>query len=538
MVEEVWKTVLYSPRYEVSNLSNIRQITKKKNITVNYERLKKTNSRARINLPTNDNKHKSFYLHRIVAEHFIENTNGLPEVNHKNGDFYNNCASNLEWISKIDNMRHAVDNNLINKFKRRIRVFNKISNQEQFFDSITECAKFLNCGKGTITTKCKNKKIKGGRSLKSVIQCDLKGNILNKFNSYHDAAEQLKISKSSIHSCCSYHKYNDNNRPKCYKVKYLKDFIFKFDGDEGKDEGKFQDLEISYADIQLNDYNYKENEIENIIWKSHPELDKYLVSNTGEVKHEGTNRILKGSKVSGYIFVNIYRDDGTRKNCLIHRLVAQTFLENPEKKPVVNHKDTNILNNHVSNLEWVTYKENMNTKETINNLKKGKNSKNILQIEIETGNIICKFYGASEGSQILNINSTSILSMCYCYHGGGKKKYPKTKTYNKTHIFIFEEDVDKLPDILNIAKTGCGDAYGAKSGPKKPKKCIVTVQIDKTTNKIINTFKSGYDASKKLKFKYTGINQCCNYHKYTDEDRPKCYKLKTYNGFIFKQIVE
>ena len=122
-----------------------------------------------------------------------------------------------------------------------------------------------------------------------------------------------------------------------------------------------------------------------------------------------------------------------------------------------------------------------------------------------------------------------------CYHGGGKKKYPKTKTYNKTHIFIFEEDVDKLPDILNIAKTGCGDAYGAKSGPKKR---IVTVQIDKTSNQIINTFESGYDASKKLKFKYTGINQCCNYHKYTDEDRPKCYKLKTYNGFIFKQIVE
>jgi hypothetical protein len=465
-MEEVWKTVLYSPRYEVSNLSNIRQITRKKNITVNYDRLKKTNSRARIYLPTNDNKHKGFYLHRIVAEHFIENTNDLPEVNHKNGDFYNNCVSNLEWISKIDNMRHAVDNNLVNKFKRPTRVFNKISNQEQFFDSITECAKFFNCSKGTITTKCKNKKIRGG-------------------------------------------------------------------GDNG--ECIFKDLEISYADIQQNDYNYKENEIENIIWKSYPELDKYLVSNTGEVKHERTNRILKGSKVSGYRFVNIYRDDGTKKNCLIHRLVAQTFLENPEKKPVVNHKDTNILNNHVSNLEWVTYKENMNTKETINNFKKGKNSKNILQIEIETGNIVCKFYGASEGSQILNINSTSILSMCYFYHGDGKKKYPKIKTYNKTHIFIFEEDVDKLPDILNIAKTDNGDAYGAKSGPKK---CIVTLQIDKTTNQIINTFESGYDASKKLKFKYTGINQCCNYHKYTDEDRPKCYKLKTYNGFIFKQIVE
>ena len=458
---EVWKTVLYSPRYEVSNLSNIRQITRKKNITVNYDRLKKTNSRARIYLPTNDNKHKGFYLHRIVAEHFIENTNDLPEVNHKNGDFYDNRASNLEWISKIDNMRHAVDNNLVNKFKRRIRVFNKISNQEQFFDSITECAKFFNYSKGTITKICQNKKIKGG----------------------------------------------------------------------GKGECIFQDLEISYADIQQNDYNYKENEIENIIWKPYPELDKYLVSNTGEVKHERTNRILKGSKVSGYRFVNIYRDDGTRKNCLIHRLVAQTFLENPEKKPVVNHKDTNILNNHVGNLEWVTYKENMNTKETINNLKKGKNSKNILQINIETGDIICKFYGATEGSQILNINPGLILSICKYYHVNKKCGAGKNIYTNKTHIFIFEEDVDKLPDILNIAKTDNSHDSG-------PKKRIVTVQIDKTTNQIINTFESGYDASKKLKFKYTGINQCCNYHKYTDEDRPKCYKLKTYNGFIFKQIVE
>uniref|UniRef100_A0A6C0EYW4 HNH nuclease domain-containing protein n=1 Tax=viral metagenome TaxID=1070528 RepID=A0A6C0EYW4_9ZZZZ len=532
-MEEVWKNISYSSRYEVSNLSNIRHIEKKKNITVNYERLKKTNSRARIYLPTKDNKKKNYYLHRIVAQHFIENTNDLPEVNHKNGDFYDNRACNLEWISKIDNMRHAVDNNLIlNKFKRRIRVFNKISNQEQFFDSITECAKFLNCGPGTISKICNNKKIKGSRSLKSVLQCDLKGNILNKFNSYHDAAEQLKISKSAIYSCCSYHKHNDNNRPKCYKVKCLKDFIFKFD----EDQGKFQDLEISYADIQQNDYNYKENEIENILWKPYPELDKYLVSNTGEVKHERTNRILKGSKVSGYRFVNIHRDDGTRKNCLIHRLVAQTFLENPEKKPVVNHKDTNILNNHVSNLEWVTYKENMNTKETINNLKKGKNSKNILQINIETGDIVCKFYGATEGSQILNINPGLILSICKYYHvnkkcGVGKSMY-NNKTYKKTHIFIFEEDEEKLPEILNIAKIDNGHGH---SGPKRR---IVTVQIDKTTNQIINTFESGYDASKKLKFKYSGINQCCNYYKYNDEDRPKCYKLKTYNGFIFKQIVE
>ena len=85
---------------------------------------------------------------------------------------------------------------------------------------------------------------------------------------------------------------------------------------------------------------------------------------------------MMGSKQNGYRFVNLYINNSTPKmNRLIHRMVAQTFLENPKNNPLVNHKDTNILNNHVDNLEWVTYKENMNTEETKRNLKRGKNSK-------------------------------------------------------------------------------------------------------------------------------------------------------------------
>jgi len=48
-------------------------------------------------------KPKLFYVHRLVADHFLENHDNLPEVNHKDWNIDNNHVSNLEWISLIDN---------------------------------------------------------------------------------------------------------------------------------------------------------------------------------------------------------------------------------------------------------------------------------------------------------------------------------------------------------------------------------------------------------------------------------------------------
>jgi Holliday junction resolvase len=87
----------------------------------------------------------------------------------------------------------------------------------------------------------------------------------------------------------------------------------------------------------------------------------YHISDYGRVKSYkcGKERILKATLTSnGYAAVKICAN-GKRKIHKIHRLVASAFLQNPENKPQVNHKDGNKANNHVDNLEWTTHKENI-----------------------------------------------------------------------------------------------------------------------------------------------------------------------------------
>jgi hypothetical protein len=89
--------------------------------------------------------------------------------------------------------------------------------------------------------------------------------------------------------------------------------------------------------------------------------DLFSISEDGEVYSHRSKRILK-KVLSKAGYPTIPSKIGGRKGknvCLkIHRLVATAFLENPEGKPFVNHKDGVKTNNHVSNLEWVTNREN------------------------------------------------------------------------------------------------------------------------------------------------------------------------------------
>ena len=86
----------------------------------------------------------------------------------------------------------------------------------------------------------------------------------------------------------------------------------------------------------------------------------YSVSNTGKVRNDETKKILKPLLRNKYFTVVLSDGCGLQKPFRLHRLVAEAFVENPQKKPQVNHKDENKINNVAENLEWVTAKENSN----------------------------------------------------------------------------------------------------------------------------------------------------------------------------------
>jgi len=87
--------------------------------------------------------------------------------------------------------------------------------------------------------------------------------------------------------------------------------------------------------------------------------NKYAINKCGDVMSVQTKKLKKIFVNSwGYYTVTLYKN---KKNhtFTIHRLVAQSFLPNPENKEQVNHIDGNKLNNHLSNLEWTTKSENL-----------------------------------------------------------------------------------------------------------------------------------------------------------------------------------
>lgn len=102
------------------------------------------------------------------------------------------------------------------------------------------------------------------------------------------------------------------------------------------------------------------------VWKDIPRFEGYYqASNMGRVKSlvrkgRKSEVILKGSPNNiGYMLVQLRNEDIKRKSLLVHRVIMMTFEPRDDADEMeVNHKDLNILNNALSNLEWTTCTEN------------------------------------------------------------------------------------------------------------------------------------------------------------------------------------
>jgi hypothetical protein len=84
----------------------------------------------------------------------------------------------------------------------------------------------------------------------------------------------------------------------------------------------------------------------------------YFVTTDGMIWSTKTKMFLKGQKTKrGYLQVSILTPK--YKKLLVHRIVAETYIENPMNKATVNHKNLDKIDNRVENLEWLTIKENL-----------------------------------------------------------------------------------------------------------------------------------------------------------------------------------
>lgn len=151
-------------------------------------------------------------------------------------------------------------------------------------------------------------------------------------------------------------------------------------------------------------------------WREIKDFEKlYKISSFGNVfsikKHKN---IKPETSNNGYLRIGLHKAGKVYMKS-IHRLVAETFIPNPENKPQINHKNGNKIDNCIENLEWVTPSENVSHRfsvlghKSVNYRKFGsKNHSSKKVAQIEKDNIIAEYGSVREASRLTGILPSTI----------------------------------------------------------------------------------------------------------------------------------
>lgn len=147
---EIWKEINGADGYFVSSEGRVRH----------GERILKPAVHGVDYLELNLGRRRHKKVHRLVAEAFIPNPDGLPEVNHIDGDKNNNTVENLEWVSHRKNVLHSFEIGRKAASRHRTPVTYFGENITITFESQASCARFLERNQSAVAwavtrgTKC------------------------------------------------------------------------------------------------------------------------------------------------------------------------------------------------------------------------------------------------------------------------------------------------------------------------------------------------------------------------------------------------
>jgi hypothetical protein len=144
-------------------------------------------------------------------------------------------------------------------------------------------------------------------------------------------------------------------------------------------------------------------------WKVIQNFPDYEASTLGNIRNKTTSKVIKFHENFGYMISHLYKDK-KRYPVKAHRLIAETFIENPDNKEIVNHKNSVRSDNRVDNLEWTTIKENNDHKLIKHPSNKKKYLRPVWQCDRTTRQKIRLFNSVADAAKAMDEDNITSIS--------------------------------------------------------------------------------------------------------------------------------